>query len=53
MDLKTRAHRPNVERALPELVGSANEWSGDRTLFVLTPLDDAANEGRADAPAER
>jgi hypothetical protein len=28
-------------------------WSGERTLFVLTPLDDAANERRADAPAER
>jgi hypothetical protein len=27
-------------------------WSGDRTLFVLTPLDDAANERRAE-PAGR
>jgi hypothetical protein len=28
-------------------------WSGDRTLFVLTPLDDAANERRTDTPAGR
>jgi hypothetical protein len=28
-------------------------WSGDRALFVLTPLDNAANERRADAPAGR
>jgi hypothetical protein len=27
-------------------------WSGDRALFVLTPLD-AANESRPDAPAGR
>jgi hypothetical protein len=28
-------------------------WSGNRALFVLTPLDDAANERRTDAPAGR
>src|SRR5262249_32743435 len=28
-------------------------WSGSRTLFVLTPLDDAANSDQADAPPER
>src|SRR5579871_1538317 len=28
-------------------------WSGDRTLFVLTPLRNADDERRADAPAAR
>jgi hypothetical protein len=28
-------------------------WSGDRALFVLTPVDDTANERRANAPADR
>jgi len=42
----------NVRSVAPMRI-TERVWSGDRTLFVLTPLDDAANERRADAPAGR
>jgi hypothetical protein len=42
----------NVRSVAPMRI-TERVWSGDRALFVLTPLDDAANERRADAPAER
>jgi hypothetical protein len=41
----------NVRSVAPMRI-TERVWSGNRTLFVLTP-DDAANERRADAPAER
>jgi hypothetical protein len=42
----------NVRSVVPMRI-TERVWSGNRTLFVLTPLDDAANERRADVPAER
>src|SRR5216117_3980724 len=42
----------NVRSVAPMRI-TERVWSGDRTLFVLTPLDDGANERRADAPAGR
>jgi 4-amino-4-deoxy-L-arabinose transferase-like glycosyltransferase len=42
----------NVQSVAPMKI-TERVWSGDRALFVLTPLDDAANERRAASPAEQ
>ena len=40
-------------RSVPPMRIAERAWSGKRTLLVLTPLDDAANEPRPGAPAAR
>ena len=49
----TEASRLDDVRSVGRMRITERIWSGDRTLFVLTPLDGAANERRADPPAER
>jgi 4-amino-4-deoxy-L-arabinose transferase-like glycosyltransferase len=37
-------------RSVAPMQITEHAWSGNRTLFLLTPLDDAADERRADTP---
>ena len=47
------AGRYDSVRSVAPMRINARVWHGDRTLFLLTPLDNTASERRADAPAER
>jgi len=49
----SQAGKLDKVRSIAPMRITERAWSGDRTLFVLTPLDDAANERRTDAPAGR